>query len=319
MDELPLPPKQRRSGWRPWAVRALKLAVVLAVAWGVRGTVTAALDELSRQPRAWRPAWFVVSGVVYLVGLMPAAWFYDRVLRSGGQSPPGWSAWRAFYISELGKYVPGKAMVVVIRTTLAQGPTVDPTVAALGVFLETFSVMAVGCVLGAVSASIWLRDQPWVVAGAWGLALVAWVPLTPPVFRLAVRSAQRLSRDPPALAAWHVPASVLLPGWAAMAMVWVLWGVSLAAVLIGLGSSPQAAWSAVPRATAAATLGTCVGFFSLVPGGAVVRESVIMELLRPQVGDATALVAPIALRLVWLMSELVISVILYPWYRNRPE
>ncbi len=53
------------------------------------------------------------------------------------------------------------------------------------------------------------------------------------------------------------------------------------------------------------------GFLSFIPAGAVVREAVLLELLAPQLGEANALVAAVLLRVVWLVSELVVSGILY--------
>ena len=51
----------------------------------------------------------------------------------------------------------------------------------------------------------------------------------------------------------------------------------------------------------------------------MVREWVSGELLRSHYGESVALVSAIILRLVWLVSELVISIILYVagWRRDQ--
>ena len=55
-----------------------------------------------------------------------------------------------------------------------------------------------------------------------------------------------------------------------------------------------------------------IGFVSMIPGGLFAREAVFTGLLGTLVGgDAIALVAAAALRLTWLVAELLISVILY--------
>ncbi len=65
----------------------------------------------------------------------------------------------AFFASQLGKYVPGKAMVVVIRTDMVRGDQVKTAPAAASVFVETLTWLfvgaAIGCLLigGAVSAA----------------------------------------------------------------------------------------------------------------------------------------------------------------------
>jgi uncharacterized membrane protein YbhN (UPF0104 family) len=54
-----------------------------------------------------------------------------------------------------------------------------------------------------------------------------------------------------------------------------------------------------------------LGFLSFIPGGFGVREMVLLPLLAPAFGEAGALVAAILLRLEWLVSELLVSSILY--------
>ncbi len=69
-----------------------------------------------------------------------------------------------------------------------------------------------------------------------------------------------------------------------------------------------------PRYTAAVSLATVAGFLSFIPGGLVVRDVVLMEVLAlglSQDAAATALVSAILLRLVWLLAEVAISGILY--------
>ena len=53
------------------------------------------------------------------------------------------------------------------------------------------------------------------------------------------------------------------------------------------------------------------GFLSGIPGGAVVREGILWALLAVEFTQPVALVAAVFLRLIWLLSELVISGILY--------
>ena len=60
--------------------------------------------------------------------MLPMWWFWYRTLQAFGQAPEGLSSLRAFFIGHLGKYVPGKAMVVVLRTALVRGARVDTEV-----------------------------------------------------------------------------------------------------------------------------------------------------------------------------------------------
>jgi uncharacterized membrane protein YbhN (UPF0104 family) len=67
----------------------------------------------------------------------------------------------------------------------------------------------------------------------------------------------------------------------------------------------------LPLLTACAALAVVAGFLSLVPAGAGVREYVIMTLLAAEYGAVAAVAAAILLRLVWMVSEVLVSVILY--------
>jgi uncharacterized membrane protein YbhN (UPF0104 family) len=105
-----------------------------------------------------------------------------------------------------------------------------------------------------------------------------------------------------------------------MSIGWVILGLSLWAVLRGIGVE-QLLWASqtvpldpvgqLPLYTASVSLSMVAGFLSLIPGGAAVREAVLAELLSPHFGATIAVVSAIVLRLVWLMSELLISGILY--------
>ena len=109
----------------------------------------------------------------------------------------------------------------------------------------------------------------------------------------------------------------MLIGWLLTAIGWVVAGLSFWAVLRSLGAADANPIGQLHLYTAGVTLATVAGFVSFVPGGAVVREAVLAELMVPLLGDAVALVSAILLRLVWLVAELVISGILYLGMRFR--
>jgi uncharacterized membrane protein YbhN (UPF0104 family) len=49
----------------------------------------------------------------------------------------------------------------------------------------------------------------------------------------------------------------------------------------------------------------------LIPGGLGVRDWILMTLLAPQYGAKVAIVSAVLLRMVWLLSEVAVSAILY--------
>lgn len=285
---------------------------------GVAHTAREGIAELREISWQLRPAWLVLGGLLYLAGLLPSAVFWHRVLGALGQRPRWFETFRAYYIGHLGKYVPGKALVVILRTALIRSRRVDTPVAVLSVFYETLTMMAIGAAVAAAVLMIRFREQQWLAAVALGLMLLAGLPTVPAVFAWIVRLL-RLERFQAGLAdslkdvGWRG----IVAGWLGIAAGWCVIGGSLAATLRGLDA--EVALDDLPLCIASASLAVVAGFLSLIPGGAVVREAVILELMAPRFGAAVALLAAVAVRFVWLLAEVAVSVILYYWPSGQVE
>ncbi|MBN2023902.1 MAG: flippase-like domain-containing protein [Pirellulales bacterium] len=307
MDESPKPSRLKR-----WALLALKLAIVAVLFWFVRGTLFTAVRQLRDHPISVRPGWLVASGAIYLVGLLPAALFWRHVMRRLGQDARLGETIRAYYIGHLGKYVPGKAMVVVLRTGLIRSQRVNTTVAAASVLHETLTMMSVGALLAAAILAFWFREHAVLCLISLGLLLLAGLPVFPQVFRRLARLAG-VGRSDPGVAyrlerlGW----GTLLRGLVAMTLVWIMLATSFWAVLRAMGLDELSWAGQLPRCLAGVSLATVAGFLSLVPGGAGVREMVLAELMVPSFGQLVAVAGAVVLRLVWLVAELGISAILY--------
>jgi hypothetical protein len=58
-------------------------------------------------------------------------------------------------------------------------------------------------------------------------------------------------------------------------------------------------------------LATVAGFaVAILPGGLGVREGMLMATLQPAIGPETAVIAALALRLTWLIGEVLIALVL---------
>lgn len=313
-----LPPAARRA-----LVWSVKLGLVAAIVWGVRRTLLAAFADLAaqRSQLGWQVdfGWMALAAVLYLLGLFPCGVFYHRLLHRLRQPAPLRMALAAYYVGHLGKYVPGKALVVILRAGMVRSAHVQAGIAALAVFYETLTCMAVGALVAGILLLVDGRT-PQLTALAIGLVLLAGLPTLPPVMaRLAKAAGVARGRADQATLLRRVNVRTLLGGWLSMGLGWGLVGLSLWATLRGMGFTGQGAWQSLGVCTAAAALATVAGFVSLIPGGAVVRELVLMQLLAPWLepqGEAKALVGAVAVRLVWLLSEVAISVILYGAHRH---
>jgi len=301
---------------RKWLMLAAKLTILALVAWFVRGTLVKAWDEIGQEQWEFHFGWLALAGVLYLVGMLPAGLFWYRVLRVLGQEAELGETLRAYYIGHLGKYVPGKVMVVIIRAGMIRSHRVHAGVAAASVFVETLTMMAVGAFIAAGIIAAMLYDETLLLWTSLGLMLVAGLPTIPPVFRRLSRMAGVGKSDPTtAENLAKLGFGTLLLGWLLMAVVWIITGCSLWAVFRGLGVD-LGLWDNLAGYTAAVSLAMVAGFLSLIPGGLGVRDLILLKLIVALFGgsnvtEAVAAATSALLRLVWLVAELVISGILY--------
>lgn len=299
-----------------WIKSTVRAVIIGLVAWGIWRTFQNAKGEFANAGFQWtslRFQWLILAAAFYVVGMFPSCIFWYRVLQAMGQRPTFLETLRAFYIGHLGKYVPGKALVVVIRAALIRGPRVDTTIAAASVFVETLTMMAVGAVVAAVILGTLFRDQVWFLGLAVFLAVCAGLPTVPPLFRRALRVLQVQRANPDIDKAIDgLDAGVMGVGWVTISIGWCFFGLSMWATI---NSLPPAMASSgldqLPLLTAAVALAMVAGFLSLLPGGIGVRELVVIPLLSPVFGRVPAILAAVLLRIVWMAAEVLICGVLY--------
>jgi uncharacterized membrane protein YbhN (UPF0104 family) len=306
------------SRWIGRVKLLVRITVLVLVSWGIWRTVAGAQQEFQDQQFALdqlSPGWLLLAGLFYLAGQFPSWVFWHRTLLAMGQRPRMRESFRAYWIGHLGKYVPGKAMVVVLRAGLVHGPNVDMTVAATSVFVETLTLMAVGAFMAA-AILIWISPNWLLTLLALGLMTAAGLPTWPPLFRRIVRMLRVHHASPKlAEAIEGLDLRLMATGWASISLGWAFLGLSLWASLRAIPILPDAnvavSITDLPLLLASTALAIVAGFLSLIPGGLGVRDWILMTLLVPKYGAGVAVISAVLLRLVWLLSELTISAILY--------
>jgi hypothetical protein len=292
--------------------------------------------DLQRPELYQRPlhaGWLVVSGLVYLLGLGFSALYWDRLLGHLGARPPLAAALRAYYLGHLGKYLPGKAWALLLRTSLVRGQGVSMGLAALTAFYEVLTTMAAGvlvaallfAVLGAdVGAGLnaetmrhllWMEQpgegglQRSVVVGISTLLFaVLVVPLHPAIFNLLAHRLSLPFRERDASQLPHIRFLYLIEGLALTAIGWLLLGASFAAALRGI-VGPDWPWLDVRTARLPAIMGLSyvIGFVVVIaPGGLGVREFLLTLLLTPELVGIQGM---LVLRLVWTAAELLAALV----------
>ncbi|GAC1451533.1 MAG: hypothetical protein NVSMB9_36510 [Isosphaeraceae bacterium] len=302
---------------RSWWIRSARLAIktVLAglVLWYVGRHVARTWKALHEPGAALRiePAWFVAGGVLYLAGLSACAVFYGKVLASSSSPVPLGPSWRAYLISHLGKYVPGKAMVVVMRVGLVVPYGARPSTAALATFYETLVMMAAGALAAAIGFALGPRPLALApLALSLGLGAIFLLVVHPRVFprisSLATLPFPNVGPD----ALPFLSSRLLTTGLLWSLLGWILLGMSQVAVaraVVPSGVRPEL-W---PLVIASVALATVAGFVvAVTPGGLGVREGVLMSTLTPALGTNRAVFAALALRLTWVVTEVVAAALL---------
>lgn len=280
---------------------------------------------------------WISAAVVSYVSAMTLSWmFWHRVLLALGQRAPRGKTLLAFFASQLGKYVPGKAMVVIIRTDMIRGlstsvrsggvvsqqefNTIQTGPVIASVFVETLTWLFVGSAMGCLLLMFQFRDQRWLLIAAALVTIVAGGLTTPPVFqaitrRLGVARGKDFGKATDALlAGLNWPTMIF--GWLMMTLGWCLNGLSLWLVLYGLGDTGITVED-YPLTLTCVCLATVAGFVSLLPGGIGARELVLIPLLGARFGSVHAVIAAVLIRLVWLGAELLTSGIIYFVCRGR--
>ena len=229
-----------------------------------------------------------------------------------GQDVGFWKSLRAFYLGHLGKYVPGKAMVVILRAGMIRGPGVDASLAVVSVFFETLTMMAVGALMAAGIVAVWFRGQPLLFWASLGMMAVAGLPTLPPVFRRLVRLVGLGRLKPAQLEKLDgLGYGTVILGWVLNVIGWTILGLSYWAVLRALGAaSGESARSVAPlHGRGRAGHGRRVSSRSC-PAAPWSARPCCTELMIPHVGGTIALVAAVLLRLVWLAAELAVLAVL---------
>src|SRR5690606_17624122 len=199
-----LPPEENppRPLGRSWGITLLKCSitavVVAAVVFAARGSIAAWNQQSSESQVALadvRWAWMAAAAVSYAVSLVPASLVLRRALAALHQPIALPLVVAAQLIGHLGKYVPGKAMVIVLRASiLSRGHVkVSLKLSAVAVIIETLNLIAVGASLALLLVVI-LETPEWIKWTSALMAAGAAIGTLPPVLRfflsrgLAVRS-----------------------------------------------------------------------------------------------------------------------------------
>lgn len=292
----------------------LQLALLAFVAWYVREHWTVFGSAFKGARPDW--SWLLGASFLVLVAYIVLIQTWRQVVVAWGQRLSFNDAMRIWFVSNLGKYVPGKYWSIAAMGTLAQDVGVSP-VAAMGSSLVVQLVnlvtgFGVFFIAGARAMHVPAGAVVALVALAAALGGAPW--LLPMAVRLFNRATGRQVAVPllPPKAIWWAGAGTTV--------AWLLYGVAFDAFANGISSGTVngsiADWTAV-------FIGPyLLGFITIFsPGGLGVREVAMAEALQRTdlaVGAMSALL--VASSRVWLTVLEIIPGVLFLLVRpvDRP-
>src|SRR5262245_20668248 len=133
--------QQTLRRWWPALKILLTVAILGLIAWRFARDLKSEPD-LFRRPLAW--AWLLPASLCYLGGLSLSALYWRRLMLHLDQPAPLPTTFRAYFVGQLGKYVPGKALALVLRAGFMRRAGTSVGYAGLTAFYEVLVTMAAG-------------------------------------------------------------------------------------------------------------------------------------------------------------------------------
>jgi len=278
-----------------------------------------------------------LAAVSYAIGLIPSALLLCQAIGSFGEKPPSSITIAAHLLGHVGKYVPGKALVVILRAGVLRSAGVPTLKATVSIFIETLMMMAVGGTISSLIV-ILLPVPGWIIGLAILASIVASLPTLPPVMsritKYLFQKKNGLAESSSATGDGNSEESaeaagyrnvqqnvwrLFFIGWFLSIVTWCLIGFSFSCVIMAIPTGeilpPPLMLFAI--ATAAISLAVVLGFASLIPGGAGVRELVLASILGIMITPTHGLLAAVLIRGIHIFTEAVIAVGCWIWLRGN--
>ncbi|GAA4421476.1 lysylphosphatidylglycerol synthase transmembrane domain-containing protein [Georgenia halophila] len=295
-----------------WLRRAFVVGALAAAVWAVASQ----WDQVQAALTSIPPSTVVLSFVVGVAYVFVTMLSWRAVLKDMGSKVSIRQAGRLFFVSQLGKYLPGGVWNFLAVAEMGADLHI-PRRRSISVLMVSILVSIVMAMILASAALLLgpqeLTDQyGWV---GWTLPLFM-VVLLPPVLNRLLAAALRVVRRP----ALEKPLSIggvgAAAAWALLA--WMLAGIQLWLLISALGA--DATVESFALAVGGYALAWTVGFLVIVvPAGVGVREAVLALVLSGHLGTGAVVVTVLLSRVLLTAADLVLGVVAAADARRRLE
>ncbi len=304
-----------------WWFRLLQLVLLVLVGWGIYRAVAPELARLRAEDLLlYRPSVpiLALSTALLLFVYLLHGWLWRAIaVALSGTSLSIRPAMRIYFVSSLGRYLPGKLWQIAGLAVLAQREGFSPVAATAASLFAQLAFLTTGTIF---LASL----LPTLLRGPGALAAIGLVVVGVAAFLIAATNTGKairhrlLSRLGPRLA----PAGALLDlmntrtallWWGWFALSWVLLGTAFALFVTAFVPAQAGQYRYFAGVAAASYLGGYIAFFA--PAGLGVREGTMMILLATTLPASAALLIAVASRL-WFTAGELLPLLLIPLLRQ---
>lgn len=284
--------------------------LVVVAAFGVY-FVVGRWDELVRSAGRFSLWLAAPAAAVAAVALLFNAQTYRTILADLGSPLSYRVTARLFFISQLGKYIPGSVWAVVALVGMSREHKVSRTTAAASGLLALAVSVANGLTIAIVLLSFSSPDAArrfWYVGFAVPILVVG---LHPKVIGATLDVALRALGRAPMPRRLSYRAALRATVWQTAG--WLLMGLHLWVLVVAIGA-PVA--RSLPIAVGGFALASCAGvLFIPAPAGVGVRDAVLVIVLAPVLDSTAAFAVALASRVVLLLAD-VLQAGVWAWTRS---
>lgn len=288
----------------------LLLAMVAAFGWALSGRWSEIVDRLGDQ----EPLVLLGSLALALAGVWMSFELWRGTLATLGSPVARRPAARLFFISQLGKYVPGSVWPVVAQMRMGRELGIPRQRMGLAFLLTLGLSVLVGLLVGLVALPALLRAEGrGILVGLLVLPVLLSL-LVPAVLNGLLSRGLRLLRRPPLpapLSGRNIVRAVL---WSLS--FWVVFGGHVWLLAVGLGADPL---RALPVAIGGFAVAFSIGpLLVVLPAGAGVREAVVVVLLASLLTTPEATAVALTSRGVLMLTDGLLALAAGALPRRRP-
>ncbi len=283
---------------RSWYSRALLVIVLIAVIWVVWKNVS----EISSYSFELDFSYLIASFIVVVLNYLFCFLIWHWLTVAFGLHVPAVRAAKGWFLSYLGKYVPGKVALLLVRMDVYKDYSSRKV--AVATVVEYIVALVAACFVVLISLLFSPEIVPEYVRwfAVLGTVLLMSI-LYPPLLKKSVNLVFRLIKKAPLLEVPSFGKILLLVG--AYIVATLVAGFALFLLLNSLSPVSSRYYIVITGVYGIAGLAGLAAFFA--PSGIGVREGVLLLILPSFIPEPAVVVGTIAIRLITTLTELLLA------------